>query len=119
MIGNLALRITLAIALLGAQMGGLVHGVSHVAAAQSQLAGLESSHPSAHLARDTGQPDHPHCNLCDAYAQIANAVGSSVVIFTPVSLPDAVAPANPYSHFSVVAVPFSARAPPLSALRQG
>jgi hypothetical protein len=111
--GRLIFRAALAVALLCAQAGGLMHSLSHLAEARLQL-GDSGRQAAASRDNDQSAPDE-HCKLCDAYAQIANAVGCDIIVFTPVSLPNAVESDCFYSHLSAAPVPFSARAPPLSA----
>lgn len=59
-------RFLLIFALLFAQSGGLAHGISHALADQSQ---------------DQSAPHDKLCDLCAAYAQTGNAIGSSTVHF--------------------------------------
>ncbi len=85
----------LVLALLFVQQGAAMHGISHVLAEQDQ------SPPQDHA-----------CELCAAYAQIANALGSSEVRF------DFAEPsANAYPFLDTASHPascaaFAARAPP-------
>lgn len=100
MSNSLFSRLLLVCALLFAQMGGVVHGIAHA---------LEDRAPEHALSHDK------HCDLCEVFAQIGSAVGSS-------------APALPVGdsletpHFTVAATPSGgvliahpARAPPCPA----
>lgn len=55
-------RLLLIVALLFAQMGGIAHAISHT---------LENRAPEHAISHDK------HCDLCEVYAQIGSAVGSS------------------------------------------
>lgn len=93
-------RLLLVCALLFAQMGGVVHGIAHA---------LEQHTPDHALSHDK------HCELCEVYAQIGSAIGSSA--------PPLPATASlETSHFTVAATPVGgvliahpARAPPCPA----
>jgi uncharacterized protein involved in cysteine biosynthesis len=102
MLPRLLPQILLIVALLLAQLGGLTHGFSHALAEQSRRT-------------EQSQPTDLHCDLCDEYAQIGNAVRAHTLIFLPV-LPDEI------HYLTAVFIPvfyafvaFSARAPPYSA----
>ena len=96
---RLLLKLLLVFALLFAQLGGLTHGITHVLTEQSQSG-------------DQSPVNDKHCDLCDAYAQISSAIGSSVVSFTQIQNGDSVEQNTIYSFSSVALVLFSARAPP-------
>ncbi len=90
----------LMIALLFTQLGGLVHGISHTLEQHKQ----DQSHAHEKL-----------CDLCAAYAQVGNALGSSPVVFAAGKLEvifaaSLIAPVFPAALFA-----FSARGPPLTA----
>jgi hypothetical protein len=89
-------------ALLFAQLGGLVHGISHTLAEQTQNS-------------DQSLPHNQHCDLCATYAQIGSAIGSSSIGFTGSENFDAQHFNNPCSYTSSTFVAFAARAPPYSA----
>lgn len=59
-------RLLLIIALLFAQTGGLVHGISHTIEEQSH---------------DQSLPHDKLCDLCEAYAQLDSALGSYIIPF--------------------------------------
>lgn len=96
---SLSIRLLMIFALLFAQIGGLTHGISHLLTEQSQ----SGDQPPAH---------ENYCDLCDAYAQTASAVASSIFSFTPFQNYGYVEQSRVYSFFSIASVPFSARAPP-------
>ncbi|MDE2310561.1 MAG: hypothetical protein KGL01_07010 [Betaproteobacteria bacterium] len=98
----LLLKLLLVFALLFAQLGGLTHGITHVLTEQSQSG-------------DQSPAYDKHCDLCDAYAQISSAIGSSIVSFTQSQNMGGVEQNYTYPFFSVASVPFAARAPPYSA----
>lgn len=95
---SLFARFLLIFALLFAQAGGLAHGISHTIADQSQDQSL------------------PHnCDLCAAYAQLSNGVGSSAIHIELTACDD-----TPHCEIAAPAISspfiaFSARAPPYSA----
>ncbi|MDD4928533.1 MAG: hypothetical protein PHP85_04570 [Gallionella sp.] len=60
-------RFLLIFALLFAQTGGLVHGISHAMADQGQ---------------DQSTPHDKLCDLCAAYAQLGTALGSHAISFS-------------------------------------
>ena len=99
---SLPIRILVIFSLLFAQLGGLTHSITHALAEQSQSG-------------DQSPADDKHCDLCDAYAQIASAIGSSIVSFTPCQNFSHIAQNTTYSFSSIAPVPFSARAPPYPA----
>ena len=93
----LPLRLLLLFALLLTQFGGLVHGISHAHAAQTQ---------------DQSLPHQKHCDLCASYAQLGGALPSAAMpniaephddLFT--ALPD-------YRFQFLGFAAFAARAPP-------
>jgi len=93
----LPLRLLLLFALLLTQFGGLVHGISHAHAAQTQ---------------DQSLPHEKHCDLCASYAQLGGALPSVELsrIVEPhddqfTALPD-------YRFQSLSFAAFAARAPP-------
>ena len=95
----LLVKLLLIFALLFAQLGGLTHGITHALTEQSQSG-------------DQSPANDKHCDLCDAYAQISSAIGSSVVNFTQIQNRDSVKQNTTYFFSSVASVFFSARAPP-------
>ncbi|MGA8147749.1 MAG: hypothetical protein WB870_09280 [Gallionellaceae bacterium] len=108
MCNSLPIRLLMIFALLFAQLGGLKHGISHVLAGNPQRAHQPRSN-------DHSTRHEKHCDLCDAYAQIANAIGSSIVSFAPCLNFSHIEQSLLYCFFSVASVPFAARAPPYSA----
>lgn len=103
---GLFLRILIVVALLCAQAGGLAHGISHLSDAQAHSKDLHDGKSA---------PGEKHCDLCDAYGQIASAIGSSIAVFMPEPIPSGIEPAPFHSRLSLTSVPFAARAPPYSA----
>ena len=98
---SLFARFLLIFALLFAQMGGLTHGISHALADQSQ---------------DQSAPHDKQCDLCAAYAQTGNALGSHAISFNAVEQP--ATPVTASFITLALATPFAAfaaRAPPRSA----
>lgn len=95
-------RLLLVFALLFAQQGGLVHGISHTLAEQSQ-------------GPDQSLPHDKHCDLCAVYAQIGSAVGSSGITFTGSDNFETLHSSNRSFYTSNTFVAFAARAPPYSA----
>lgn len=95
-------RLLLILALLFAQLGGLTHGISHALTEQEQNS-------------DQSLPHDKHCDLCAAYAQTGNAIGSSSISFTGSEICET--PQLGVSSFfiSTTFVAFAARAPPYSA----
>jgi hypothetical protein len=95
-------RFLLIVALLFAQTGGLVHGISHTLTEQSQ-------------GSDQSLPHNQHCDLCAAYAQIGSAIGSSSIGIASSENLEAPYFSYPGSYTSSTFVAFAARAPPYSA----
>lgn len=95
-------RFLLIFALLFAQLGGMVHGISHVLADPAQ-------HSDQSLQHDK------HCDLCVAYAQIGSAIGSTGISFATVENCETLHLNDCCSHLSNTFVAFAARAPPYSA----
>lgn len=93
------IRFLLVFALLFAQMGGLVHGISHAMAEHNQ-----------------SLPHEKPCDLCETYAQLSTALGSHAVSFGLLTLGTEQNDGH-YSltHVSAAFTAFSARAPPYSA----
>jgi hypothetical protein len=89
-------------ALLVAQAGGLVHGISHVLDEQSQ---------------DSKQslPHDKYCDQCAAYAQIGSAIGNSHIGFASSENFETQHPNDYSSYIFNSFVAFAARAPPYSA----
>lgn len=100
MLRTLFLRSLLAFTLLFAQQGALSHGITHTLAEQSQ---------------DQSLPHDKHCNLCEAYAQIGGAIGSSHIRFDFASSFEEARSIHAASFHSVAFAAFAARAPPRSA----
>jgi len=101
---SLSIRLLMIVALLFAQIGGLTHRISHVLTEQSQ--------PDSQSQGDQSPAHGKYCDLCDAYAQTASAIGSSIVSFTLCQNFGHIEQSHTYSFFTVASVPFSARAPP-------
>ena len=95
------IRLLIICSLLFAQVGGLAHGISHVLDERSQSG-------------DQSAPHEKHCDLCDAYAQIASGIGSSIVNFDSGKNPETLHFNYPGSYVSNTFVAFAARAPPYS-----
>lgn len=90
-------RFLLLIALLFVQLGGLTHAITH---------SMNDHGKEATLAQDE------HCDLCQLYAQLDGAVGTTTVQFDPVKL------SNEFVAFPFPQAPslsfraYTARAPP-------
>lgn len=97
---TLFIRLLLIIALLFAQLGGLVHGISHTLNEQQGY--------------DQSLPHDKHCDLCDAFAQISSAIGSSSINFTGSENFESLHFNHSGSFTSNTFVAFAARAPPYS-----
>lgn len=96
---SLPLRLLLVFALLSAQLGGLMHGIAHTLAEQSQ---------------DQSLPHDKHCELCASYAQIGSALNSNDVRFDfAASLTEAPG-THCVSYLPPIFLAFTARAPPYS-----
>lgn len=105
---SVSFRILIIIALLFAQIGGVTHGYSHVLSEQSII--------KAQITSGDKSPTHEeHCAFCAAFDQIASALASSIVSFTPFQNFDGLEPSHSYSYTSIASFPFAARAPPYSA----
>lgn len=92
----------LILALLFAQLGGMVHGISHIL-----------SDPTTRAEQTL--PTDLHCDLCEAYAQIGGAIHSSFLDFAPHHALDIAHTAVSRQLVASPFVPFSARAPPYFA----
>jgi hypothetical protein len=99
---SLFARLLLISALLFVQLGGLIHSISHVLDGQSQSGDQSPTHDK-------------HCDLCDAYAQISSAIGSSSISFASSENYETPHLNNSLSYTSNTFVAFAARAPPYSA----
>lgn len=98
---SLFIRLLMIFFLLFAQLGGLAHGIAHALTEQPQS--------------DCQLPaDDESCDLCDTYAQITSALGSSTS-FMPCQNLSHVEQSTTCFSFSIAPVSFSARAPPYSA----
>ena len=97
---RLLLPLFLLFALLFAQQGALTHGIAHTLAEQAQ---------------DQSLPHDQQCELCAAYAQIGNAVGSSSVHFDFAAPAETTLSSHSASYRSISFAAFAARAPPYSA----
>ena len=90
-------RLLLVFSLLFVQTGGMVHGIAHTLAEQTQ---------------DQSLPHDKLCELCAAYAQVGGALASNAFIFIPAAHGASFA----VSSFVFVPSPafsaFAARAPP-------
>ncbi len=100
MLRSFLLKSLLVVALLFAQQGVVTHVISHVLEEQSQ---------------DHSLPHDRHCDICEIYAQIGSAIGSSSIQFDFASSFEEVSTTRFYSYRSVVFAAFAARAPPYSA----
>ena len=107
-------RLLLIFALLFAQLGGLVHGISHIPTEPLQGSG-QSHRPGQLQGSDQSLPQDKHCDLCDAFAQISSAIGSNSISFASSENFDTLHFNNPASYTSNPFVAFAARAPPYSA----
>ncbi|MDO8778084.1 MAG: hypothetical protein Q7K57_57080 [Burkholderiaceae bacterium] len=95
------IRLLIIFALLFAQMGGLTHSISHVLSEQSQSG-------------DQSPPHDKHCDLCDAYAHVASAIGSDNISFVGSANYETLHFNRPGSYIFNTFVAFAARAPPYS-----
>jgi hypothetical protein len=97
---SIFLKFLLILALLFAQQGAVMHGISHVLAEQAQ---------------DQSVPHHEHCDLCAVYAQIGSAIGSSPIHFDFSSVFEESLPSHSASYSFLAFTAFEARAPPYPA----
>lgn len=97
---RLLLSVLLAFSLLFVQQGASLHSLSHILAEQTQ---------------DQSLPHDPQCDLCAAYAQIGNAVGSSQLYFDFSTSFGAVYDHSRDDPHTLTLAAFAARAPPHSA----
>jgi hypothetical protein len=90
----------LACALASAQLGGIIHSLSHFnGPSRSEL-------PAGAL--------HPHhCAVCDAYDVFDHGVSGTVALSLPASAPVAPPPASGHEPIPAQATPFAIRAPPV------
>jgi len=95
-------RLLLIFALLFVQVGGLAHGIAHSLAQQQ----AQNSEPSL--------PHVKHCDLCVAYGQVGDALGSHAIHFASNINGVTLYSSPSYSHLSTAPVVFLARAPPYS-----
>ncbi len=100
MLRQVFLRSLLAFFLLFAQQGALSHGIAHTLAEQSQ---------------DQSLPHDKHCNLCEGYAQIDGAIGSSQIHLDFAASFGEARPVQSHSFHSRTFAAFAARAPPCFA----
>lgn len=100
MFRSLFLKSLLVLALLFAQQGAFSHGIAHVLAEQGQ---------------DQSLPHDKHCDMCEAYAQIGGAVGSSNIHFDFTASFGEARSSHSVSLHSAAFAAFAARAPPRSA----
>ena len=105
MYNSLPLRFLIIISLLLTQLGGMTHSISHVLPEQLEALSLSPSDKHVH------QHDK-HCGLCDAYAQIANGIGSGVVNIVLAQNFTEIEQNHTYSFTFVALRMFAARAPP-------
>jgi hypothetical protein len=96
---RLFLPLLLALALLFAQQGGLVHGIAHTLEEQSQ---------------DQSLPHDKHCDLCATYAQVGSAIGINHLHFDFASFVGPILNTRFVSCSSTALAAFAARAPPHS-----
>lgn len=87
-------------ALLLTQLGGLMHGISHI----MDERGTNSS-----------VPHDKHCELCGAYSQLGNAVGITAIHVTTIAATQAYASTELVSFHTLSFTAYTARAPPYSA----
>lgn len=99
MLPRLLPQILLIIALLLAQLGGVTHGLSHSTSEKSRRT-------------EQSQPADLHCDLCDEYAQIGNALHAHALIPLAVIADKDHYLAAIFAPIFYVFVAFSARAPP-------
>jgi hypothetical protein len=100
-----SIRLLLIFALLVAQMGGLTHAISHVV--------IERTSQGDYIQTGDQLSAHQkHCDLCDAYTQIANAINSSFTGFVVLSVFGDPLPDRLYTVAFLALFPFAARAPP-------
>ncbi len=97
MLRSVFLKSLLVVALLFAQQGAVVHGISHILAEHSQNQSL---------------PHDKHCDLCSTYAQIGCAIGSNQIHFDFASSFAEARPVQTASFHSSSFTAFAARAPP-------
>jgi hypothetical protein len=97
MLRSTFLKSLLVIALLLAQQGVVTHVISHVLEEQSQ---------------DQSLPHDRHCDICEIYAQISGAIGSSSIEFDFASAFQETFATLLGSCRSVTFGAFAARAPP-------
>jgi hypothetical protein len=97
---RLFLPLFLVFTLLFVQQGAVTHGIAHTLTEQSQ---------------DQSLPQHEHCDLCAAYAQIGSAVGVGHVHFDFASVCEENLTTHSVSFRSIAFTAFAARAPPYSA----
>lgn len=97
---SILLKLVLVLALLFAQQGAVTHSISHILAEQSQ---------------DQSAPHEKHCDLCEVYAQIGSAIGSSTIHFDFASSFEAAVSTHSVSAHSIAFTAFAARAPPYFA----
>ncbi|MBU1425050.1 MAG: hypothetical protein KKH12_11210 [Gammaproteobacteria bacterium] len=105
---SVSFRVLMIVALLFAQIGGVAHVYSHVLSGQSIT---KAQLPSA----DKTSSHEEHCDYCATFDQIASALASSIVSFTPFRNFDGLGPSHSYAYTSIASFPFAARAPPCSA----
>lgn len=90
-------RLLLVFSLLFVQTGGMVHGIAHTLAEQTQ---------------DQSLPHDKLCELCAAYAQIGGALASNAFIFIPAAHAASFVASLLVSVHSPAFSAFAARAPP-------
>ena len=96
-------RLLLIFALLFAQTGSLVHGISHTLTDPSQSS-------------DHSLPHNKHCDQCAAYAQLGSALGTDTVVFAPLKpQSDVIDALFDTQTSSAPFAAFAARAPPYVA----
>lgn len=94
------LKSLLVVTLLFAQQGIVAHVISHVLAERSQ---------------DQSLPHDRHCDLCELYAQVGSAIGSTSIHFDFTS-PFGESFASPSASWhSIAFTAFTARGPPCAA----
>jgi hypothetical protein len=97
---SITVRLLFIFALLFAQTGGLVHGISHT---------LSDIQPHKSLAHEK------LCDLCATYAQVGSALGSHPLVFTPSVQLERLSDSTCITQVTTTLFSaFSARAPPYS-----
>ncbi len=102
-------RLLLIFALLFVQVGGLVHGIAHTLAQQEHNLTQQQTQNS-----EPSLPHAKHCDLCVAYGQVGDALGSHAIHFASNINGGTLYFSPSYSDSPTAPVVFLARAPPYS-----